>query len=324
VDRKMVMSKRLQARSAHHLSLVPAPVLLASRYRIIKTLGQGMEAEVFLAEDVKLGGKLRTVKRYKESVGGMYTKERDLLVRLQHPFIPAIVDYIEPHEAAPAGCLVTAYVQGDTMMQKFLELGGEVSEQLVLYWSIQLCGILDYLHTAMPETVLHLDLKPGNMLLGASGHLHLIDFGISRLLGGGCTHGVGQPWSGPDQALDGVPEAPRLGTSGFAAPEQYGLEQPDVRTDLFGLGAFMYFMLNGGRLHEFVQSEETPKKRRPEKEISKETAHIVNKLLSYDRDGRFQTASETRRALEAAERLASSPWGRLRRHFNGLPLRKSY
>jgi len=255
-----------------------------------------MEAVVYLVEDIQLGGKLRVVKRYKEHAPIDFMRERDVLVTLNHPFVPSIVDYIVPSEAAPAGCLVTDYVAGETIQERFESSGRRVNELTVLEWSMQLCDILTYLHTLTPHPVIYRDLKPGNLLLDAAGRVHLIDFGSARRYK-------------PDGLLDTV----QLGTTGFAAPEQFEQEQSDVRTDLYGLGALMHVLLNKGKLHYFAQ---TAVKARAGG-MTRDTARILNRLLAYDRSHRFQSAAETKQALEAAARRALTPWQRLRRQLQG-------
>lgn len=260
--------------------------LLASRYRILYPLGQGMEAVVFLAEDARLCGRLRAIKLYKQGIESRYIQERDVLVSVQHPFVPSIVDIIDPSEAAPSGGLVMEYVQGMSIQEHFRARGKALNESLVLDWGIQLCDILDYLHNSLPQPVIHRDLKPGNVLLDERGQLHLIDFGSSR-------------WYKADGLLDTV----RLGTTGFAAPEQYEHEQSDARTDLYGLGAFMYYLLNQGRLHYFAQADD-----RSNHAVTARTRGIMKKLLAYERQARFQSALEAGQAMEKARRKALSLW----------------
>lgn len=92
---------------------------------------------------------------------------------------------------------------------------------------IQLCTVLDYLHVRRPS-ILHLDLKPTNVVLRENGMLSLIDFGIAQVMRSsyGCRHLA-------------------LGTPGYAAPEQYCGSGLSPRSDLYSLGVTLYQLLTG-------------------------------------------------------------------------------
>src|SRR5207245_3375579 len=90
---------------------------------------------------------------------------------------------------------------------------------------IQLCTVLDYLHTREPSIIFR-DLKPANIMRTANGHLYLIDFGIARHFK-------------PGQSRDTM----ALGSPGYAAPEQYGRAQTTPRADLYSLGVMLQQLL---------------------------------------------------------------------------------
>ena len=90
------------------------------------------------------------------------------------------------------------------------------SEKQLLLWLKELCQVLDFLHSA---GIIHRDIKPSNLLVGADGHIRLIDFDAARLEKNGADS---------DTRL--------LGTRGFAPPEQYGFSQTDARSDIYALG----------------------------------------------------------------------------------------
>lgn len=93
-------------------------------------------------------------------------------------------------------------------------------------WAWQLCDVLRYLHE---RNYVYRDMKPGNILLRPDGRLALIDFGTMRVYK-------------PGKAGDTV----CLGTRGYAAPEQFGgMGQTDARTDIYGLGATLYYLATG-------------------------------------------------------------------------------
>ena len=95
----------------------------------------------------------------------------------------------------------------------------------VLNIGLQLCIVLDYLHSQQPPIVFR-DLKPANIMRTPTGQLYLIDFGIAR-------------YFKPGQAKDTV----ALGSLGYATPEQYGKAQTTPRADIYSLGALLHQLL---------------------------------------------------------------------------------
>ena len=143
---------------------------------------------------------------------------RDVYKR-QHPGIAGIVDVIEQKESQ---LIVMDYVEGHSLDQ-VLEEQGVCSEREVLDIGIQLCEVLEYLHTRKPP-VIYRDLKPSNVMKKPDGKLVLIDFGAAREY---------RRYSDGDTVL--------LGTRGYAAPEQYESQgQTDARTYIYSLGAVSY------------------------------------------------------------------------------------
>src|SRR5258708_4906031 len=125
------------------------------------------------------------------------------------------------------------FIEGETLETALQKQGSSGSGQRSLSLgkaldiAIQLCSVLEYLHTCQPPIIFR-DLKPGNIMLTGDDHLSLIDFGIARHF---------KPGLAKDTAA--------LGSSGYAAPEQYGKAQTTVQTDLYGLGATLHQMLTG-------------------------------------------------------------------------------
>ncbi|UVI27672.1 serine/threonine protein kinase [Paenibacillus spongiae] len=199
------------------------------RYRIVGMLGKGGMGEVYAAEDSRLQGKLRALKvnRPPSEDGLFHAEEAVMLMRLNHPNLPLIVDYYPPDELG-AEILVMDYIDGVTL-QAHLEIHhGKVALMEIIRTGLQLCQALIYLHSQYPP-IIHRDLKPTNVMIDRSGHVRLIDFGIARRY-----------------KADAGQDTVQLGTPGFAAPEQEGAGQSDARTDIFGLGALIYYLLSGG------------------------------------------------------------------------------
>jgi serine/threonine protein kinase len=208
--------------------------LLKDRYRIIAQIGKGGMGTVYKAEDTLFDDHLVAVKELSQSglnaqemveATTAFKREAHLLVGLNHPNLPKIQDYF-----ADAGrwYLVMDFIEGETL-ETYLahRTGGYLPVREALDIGIQLCIVLDYLHTRQPPIIFR-DLKPANVMRTPDGQLYLIDFGIARHF-----H--------PGQAKDTM----ALGSLGYAAPEQYGKSQTTPRSDIFSLGALLYEVLTG-------------------------------------------------------------------------------
>ena len=219
--------------------LIPHQVL-NRRYLIIEQIGKGGFGAVYKAEDTFFGHRLVAVKEMSQSglssQGALeatraFQQEALLLAGLKHPHLPSVYDQFPENGR---WYLVMDFIEGETLetalQQGNPSSGGSHSLPLVkaLEIAIQLCSVLDYLHTRQPPIIFR-DLKPANIMVTASGHLYLIDFGIARHFK-------------PGQATDTA----ALGSIGYAAPEQYrGKAQTTPQTDLYGLGTTLYEMLTG-------------------------------------------------------------------------------
>ncbi|MCS7464773.1 serine/threonine protein kinase, partial [Paenibacillus doosanensis] len=254
--------------------------VLGGRYRISAVIGRGGMSTVYLAEDMRLPGKRRAVKESRldpEQVGAGL-EEAQMLIRLNHPNLPDIVDYYL-EEQGGFSYLVMDYIEGETLLKRFERQGRRMTSDQVIDYALQLCELFEYLHSQKPEPIIYRDLKPANLMIDVQERLRLIDFGIARNYK-------------PGQSADTLP----IGTVGFAAPEQFEGRQTDERTDWYGLGALMYFLLSGGRYGHAACSD----LREHDAGISESLAGLVEKLLQSEPDARCQNAAEVRLALQRA------------------------
>lgn len=212
--------------------------LLKDRYRITEIIGEGAFGTVYCAEDLKVGGSLWAIKEIRESllplderqeVIAHFYSEAEILKDLNHTGVPKIIDIFASNHCH---YMVMEHVQGRTL--ESLAAEGDPDVQSVVGWALRLCDILQYLHEQKPSAVIFRDLKPSNVMITSRGRLLLVDFGVARHFKTG-------------KKSDTVP----LGTPGFAAPEQYGAAQSDVRTDIYGLGATIFSLLSGADVASF-------------------------------------------------------------------------
>lgn len=192
------------------------------KYRIIRTLGRGGSANVYLAEHIKLKT-LRAIKQISKDniLHEQLLHEATILKNLKHSCIPIIYDF---EEDAHNSYIIEQYIEGESL-SVFRQKCGHLSEELIISFAIQICDLLHYLYST-DNPILYLDLKPENIII--SGNIvKLIDFGASSY----------------KSQLNNRRYS--MGTKGFAAPELYGGGLPDERTDVYGIGTLLYYMVTG-------------------------------------------------------------------------------
>jgi WD40 repeat protein/tRNA A-37 threonylcarbamoyl transferase component Bud32 len=225
-----------QALNASSLAALPAQTgttVLKSRYRLLHRLGQGGMGSVYKAEDSSLGNRLVAIKEMSQKglnqqeaseATDAFKREALLLAGLLHPNLPRIYDHFSEHGR---WYLVMDFIEGQTLEDYLTQKGGTLPLDEVLDIGIQLCNVLNYLHTRQPAIIFR-DLKPANVMRTSDGQLYLIDFGIARHFK-------------PGQAKDTI----AFGSPGYAAPEQYGKAQTAPSADMYSLGVMLHQMLTG-------------------------------------------------------------------------------
>lgn len=151
-----------------------------------------------------------------------FIREKEMLSKFYHPGIVNLLDFFQEKNAS---YLVLEYVDGEPLDDFIRTHKPDINR--VLYWSLQLCDVLHYLHNMSPP-VIYRDLKPENIMLDKKDRIKLIDFGIARTYK-------------EEQEKD----TEAVGSPGFASPEQYGRKQTDGRSDIYSLGAILHYLLTG-------------------------------------------------------------------------------
>lgn len=183
-------------------------------------IGRGRSGTVFLARHLGLDEE-RAIKRVRRTESG-FIQEAALLKRLRHPGIPIIYD-LEIDENYYY--LIEEYLCGESLYAR-IERTGSLQTGELIRLGIELCRIMNYLHSFKPNPILYLDLHPGNLLICRE-QLKLIDFDQAAL------------------ASLSQERSVCYGTKGFAAPEQYEGGTLDERTDIYAIGALLYYMGTG-------------------------------------------------------------------------------
>ena len=161
--------------------------------------------------------------------------------------------------------VVEEYVQGRSLKQ-VLDEQGLLNEEQAYEIAVQLVDILVRLHQ-LESAIVHRDIKPSNIIIEKNGHVNLIDFNAARHVN-----------------ADKNEDTRMLGTVYFAAPEQFGFGQSDERTDIYGLGATINYIMTGDK---------------PGAGIAEcRFSDILKKCLMVDAKDRYQSAAELRGVLD--------------------------
>ncbi|USB34902.1 protein kinase [Paenibacillus sp. YPG26] len=266
----------------HFPSKLEPGSLLGGRYQIEKWIASGGMSHVYCAVDLKLHDKKWAIKETMTVSGqnARLEEEARLLIRLNHPRLPHVVDFFPPDEEGYT-YLVMDFIEGVTLENYLAGLTCLPSIEMVLQITGQICEGLEYLHTFDPPIV-YRDLKPTNLMIDQAGSLRFIDFGIARQF-----------------KMDQPEDTVKLGTVGFAAPEQYGGKQTDARTDLYSLGALLLYLITGGQLSEWRPEVQQLLKVDANQSNTTALLKVIKKLLQYKPEDRYVSVSEVRKALQS-------------------------
>ncbi len=261
--------------------------LLKNRYEIIGLLGKGGMGCVHKVADRSRHGKVLAVKELRtanqapgkaaESLT-LFQTEALILSRLTHPNLPKVTDYFS---LGGSHYIVMEYVHGRTLEQMLeARRGKPVDERLALSWALQICRAMHFLSVQKPRPVVFRDLKPSNIMIDKTGRVKLIDFGIARFF-----------------KEEKTEDTYIYGTPGYAAPEQYGTGQTDIRSDIFSLGATLHHCLTGRDPSAHPLDFPDPLLLNPR--LSKGTAKIVKKALDQNAQRRYQSALAMKQAIQS-------------------------
>ncbi|WP_040925253.1 serine/threonine protein kinase [Saccharibacillus kuerlensis] len=249
--------------------------IIGERYRVERVLGSGGMGRVYLASDAKLPGKWWAVKETMADTADYERIENEarMLTRLRHHSLPQVVDFFAP-DAEGRVFLVMEYIEGSNLDEYAMMAGGRLDIPFVLELTLRICEVLEYLHAQDPPVVFR-DLKPGNIMIGEGGSIRLIDFGIARS-------------AGPEKSADTV----KLGTIGFAAPEQYE-GRSDPASDQYALGALLLYLCTGGRFSEWTSEAQ----RALRSDMPPVLLPAIRKMLSHRREDRYGSIEEVKRLI---------------------------
>ncbi|NUM34770.1 MAG: protein kinase [Candidatus Brocadiae bacterium] len=214
-----------------------------------------------------------------------FLREADSTISLKHPNIAEGIEVVRNTDYC---FFVMKYVEGDSLAA-ILDKQQYISQRLALSVVKQIAQGLCHFHI---YSLVHRDIKPGNILVDKNQHAVLVDMGLTKAAN-----------SQPDLTTEGV----ILGTPYYLSPEQALGELLDIRSDIYSLGATFYHAVTGMVPFRgsstiaiinarFLNAPESPKDLVPE--ISESISNVINKMMSrYPRD-RYQNPYELLKALE--------------------------
>lgn len=186
--------------------------------------------------------------------------DKDVMLRLKEyefPGIPRIYECIEDEDKL---ILIEEYIHGDNLEEIRKKHMGEFPEVDAIGYAIDICNILRQIHSVEPP-IIHRDIKPENIMISADRVIKLIDFNGARIA-----------------SDSGVKDTVLFGTEGFASPEQYGFGKSDQRTDIYGLGVTLNYLITGREL-AYARSDG-------------DLGRIIEKCTQMDPAMRYQNADE--------------------------------
>jgi serine/threonine-protein kinase len=278
------------------------PVVINARYELGRRIGRGGMAEVFVARDRLLDRPVAVKILFAEYAKDplfveRFRREAMSAASLNHPNIVGVYDW---GQVDTTYYIAMEYVQGRTLAD-ILQKHERLSVLQACDIALDIAAALSSAHTA---GVAHRDIKPANVIVSATGHVKVADFGIARAIGAAVEQGLTQTGA-------------VMGTATYFSPEQAQGAQPDPRSDLYSLGVIMYEMLAGeppftgenAIAIAYKQVHDAPVPLRTKNpDVSPAFSAIVMKCLAKDRERRYPTAlalaDDLRRFVDGKEVLA--------------------
>jgi CHASE2 domain-containing sensor protein/predicted Ser/Thr protein kinase len=274
---------------------------LSNRYRIVAVLSAGGFGETYIGEDTQRPGNPKcVVKRLRPTSNSpriiqlarrLFNKEAETLERLgTHEQIPQLLAYFEEDEEF---YLIQEFIDGRPLSQE-LPLGKQLPESSILVILRELLQVLEFIHA---QGVIHRDIKPSNIIRRRSDNrLVLIDFGAVKEL--------------HTQMVEGEEQTGLtigIGTRGYMPPEQCA-GNPRLNSDLYAVGMTAIQALSGlppSQLQEDLQTGEILWRHRVQ--VSHGLASVLSKMVRYDFNQRYQSATEVLKTLERLIDFSNTP-----------------
>ena len=279
---------------------------LCGKYHLDEVMGVGGTAVVFRATGpdgnqvaVKL---LHDYLCRSRDITRRFMREAYLANLLEHPGTVRVLD--DDADEDGVAFLVLELLEGETLEERRVRLGGRLSVDDVLVYADSLLEVLELAHD---KQIVHRDIKPSNIFLTRDGTVKVLDFGIARILD---QHG----------AATATKTGQMIGTPAFMPPEQ-ALSKPkeiDKQTDLWAVGATMFTLLSGELVHIAESSSEHLVKAATLHArsvasvlpgIPRNVETLIARALRFEKKDRWASASEMRKELARVRLEPGRPIG---------------
>lgn len=286
--------------------------LKCGKYKIVKTLGQGSFGITYLATTrISMDGQLgkmdvnvnvtikeffmsdlnsratdgtsveRTNSTLVKNYLNKFQREAANLSKLHHPNIVKVLEVFDENNTT---YYVMEFIDGETI-DEYIKRNGKLSVEKSLAIIKEVCKALSYMHD---HKMLHLDLKPKNIMRDSEGHIYLIDFGLAKQY-----NDNGEPESSTTLGL---------GTPGYAPIEQAHYKKDGtfpVTLDIYAVGASLYKMLTGKTPPEssYVLNDGLPHDALTKAGVYDDVIAVVEKAMAPIKKDRYQTVTDLSKAI---------------------------
>ncbi|HET6347359.1 MAG TPA: serine/threonine-protein kinase [Myxococcota bacterium] len=283
------------------------------KYHLLRKIGQGGMAEVFLAQadDAPQGAAPVVIKRLHQTLEkdrdavDLFLTEADVTMMLDHPNIIRVYD---SGEVGNRYYMAMEYVAGKDLEQIFERYQSKERRMDVNVAVHVMCEVLrglDYVHQARtasgrPLGIVHRDVTPSNIYISNTGHVKLGDFGVAKLMGM-------EKWT-----MSGSIK----GKLGYLSPEQVGGQAPTQSIDLWAAAVILFELVSGQRVftgeNELdvmlrIRDAKVPELRKVDKEAPKTLSKILERALHKKEKKRYATAGELLQDLLAFQQREGQP-----------------
>ena len=260
-------SRKFSEKYQEEMEKYPLPEEIRNRILVKKCLKEGKDSWVLLGKE-KLLGTLFVVKWARGDLGKRLVQEYRILGELEDMGVRGIPHPYNLFQKGEDVYFLREYVKGQSLFE-LVEKEGTLSERRIREIGVMLCRLAEQFQETKNPLV-HRDMKPENVILRNDGALILVDFDSAR-------------YYREDRETDTF----LMGSRGTAAPEQYGCQQTDHRTDVYGIGRTLWYLAAAGYEEKGLENAQ----------ISQRLRKIIKKASAFDPANRYVNAAKLEKAL---------------------------